>query len=106
MSKFTVPRNTVGRFLRDKRGNPIGLVAAFQGPSGAVTVGWSFTAKADRKLGRINKNRAWQIAYERAAVGTSATLPHALKPLVAEIQDRAARYFRVDEVGVALGDVA
>lgn len=101
MTKVSVPRNTVAKFLRDKRGNPIGLVCATQGPSGDVTVGWSFTAKADRKQGRISKNLAWKIALERAERGTSATCPQALAPIVTEIQERAARYFRVDSVGLA-----
>ncbi len=101
MSKFTVPRNTVARHLRDSRGNPIGLVAAFQGPSGDVTVGWAFVAKADRKQGNINKNKSWQIAFGRAVKGTDAKIPVALLPIVDEIRERAARYFRVNAVRVA-----
>jgi hypothetical protein len=101
MSKFSVPRNTVAKFLRDKRGNPIGLVCATQGAAGDVTVGWSFVAKADRKVGNINKHRAWQIALGRAESGTGAKCPHILAPIVTEIRERAARYFRVDSVRVA-----
>jgi hypothetical protein len=101
MSKFTVPRNTVARHLRDRMGNPIGLAAAFQGPSGDVTVGWAFVAKADRKQGNISKHKSWQIAFGRAIKGTDAKVPHALLPVVAEVQERAARYFRVDAVRVA-----
>jgi len=101
MSKSIVPRNVVAKFARDKRGNPIGLVCATQGPSGDVTVGWSFTAKADRKQGRISKAVSWRIALARAEKGTSATCPQALAPIVTEIQERAARYFRVDSVGLA-----
>ena len=100
MSKFSVPRNTVAKFLRDKRGNPIGLACATQGASGDVTVGWSFVAKADRKQGSISKNRAWAIAVARAEQGTSAVIPHSLHPILNEVADRAKRYFRVDHVGV------
>lgn len=101
MSKFSVPRNTVAKFLRDKQGNPIGLVAATQGASGDVTVGWSFVAKQDRKQGRISKQRSWEIALGRAVNGTDATCPAALDPIVTEIRERAARYFRVDAVRFA-----
>jgi len=104
MSKFTVPRNVIAKFLRDRKGNPIGLACATQGASGAVTVGWSFTAKADRKPGRISKSRAWQIALDRVVTGTGATCPLALAPVITEVKERAARYFRVDNVGVA-GDI-
>ena len=95
MSKSIVPAHALAKFLRDKRGNPIGLVCATKGAAGDVTVGWSFTAKADRNPGRISKTRAWEIALGRAENGTSAALPHVLDPLVDEIRDRAARYFRV-----------
>ena len=101
MSKFTVPRNTVARHLRDSKGNPIGLAAAFQGPSGDVTVGWAFVAKADRKQGNIDKRKSWQIAFGRAVKGTDAKIPAALRPVVEEVTERAARYFRVDAVRVA-----
>lgn len=96
MSKFSVPRNTVARHLRDSKGNPIGLAAAFQGASGDVTVGWAFVAKADRKVGSINKLKSWQIAFGRAVKGTDAKIPAALVPVVEEVRQRAARYFRVD----------
>ena len=102
MSKVSIPRNVVAKFLRTKDGTPIGLVAATQGASGDVTVGWSLTAKADRKQGRINKNRAWAIALARAEQGTQATVPHSLNPIITEIQERAARYFRVDAGQVRL----
>lgn len=98
MSKFSVPRNAVAKFARDKRGNPIGLVVATQGAAGDVTIGWSFVAKQDRTPGRINKHRAWQIALGRAERGTDAGRPAALAPIVTEIRERAARYFRVDDV--------
>ena len=102
MSKFTVPRNTVARHLYDSKGNPIGLAAAFQGPSGDVTVGWAFVAKADRKQGNIDKRKSWQIAFGRAIKGfTDAKIPAALVPVVDEVRERAARYFRVDAVRVA-----
>lgn len=101
MSKFSVPRNTVAKFLRDRKGNPIGLACATQGASGDVTVGWSFVAKADRTPGRISKSQAWRIALGRAENGTSATCPQALSPIVTEVLERAARYFRVDAVRVA-----
>jgi hypothetical protein len=96
----TVPRFTVAKFLRDKRGNPIGLACATKGPSGDVTVGWSFVAKADRKQGNISKNRAWQIALARAEQGTNAVIPHVLHPVLNEIADRAKKYFKVNHVGV------
>lgn len=103
MSNVTVPRFTVAKFLRDKRGNPIGLACATKGSSGDVTVGWSFTAKADRKAGNISKSRAWQIALDRAVSGTNATIPTDLRPVVTEIADRAKKYFKVDRV-VVTGD--
>lgn len=100
MSNVTVPRFTVAKFLRDKRGNPIGLACATKGPSGDVTVGWSFTAKADRKTGNISKSRAWQIALDRAEKGTSAVIPLALHPVMNEIADRAKKYFKVSRVRI------
>jgi hypothetical protein len=103
MSKVlvSVPRNVIAKFLRDEKGNPIGLACATQGASGDVTVGWSFTAKADRKPGRISKARAWHIALIRTEQGTGNTCPKALAPIVTEVRERAARYFRVDSVRVA-----
>ena len=106
MSNTSIPRNVVAKFLRDKRGNPIGLVCATQGPSGDVTLGWSFTAKQDRTPGRISKSKAWQIALGRAEYGTSATCPQSLAPIVTEIQERAARYFRVSGSSIRLAGVA
>jgi hypothetical protein len=100
MSKFTVPRNTVARHLRDAKGNHIGLAAAFQGPTGEVTVGWSYIAKADRKQGSISKNKSWEIAYGRAVSGTNAKIPRDLIPLADEVRERAVRYFRVDDVTI------
>lgn len=103
MSKLSVsiPRNVIAKFLRDEKGNPIGLACATQGASGDVTVGWSFVAKRDRKQGRISKARSWQIALIRAEQGTGNTCPQVLAPIVTEVQERAARYFRVDEVRLA-----
>jgi hypothetical protein len=98
MSKFSVPRNAVAKFARDKRGNPIGLVCATQGASGDVTIGWSFVAKVDRTPGRISKQRSWEIALGRAVNGTDAVCPAALAPIVTEIRERATRYFRVNVV--------
>jgi hypothetical protein len=95
MSKLSVPRNVVAKFARDKQGNPIGLVCATQGPSGDVTVGWSFTAKQDRTPGRISKSQAWRIALGRAERGTNARIPQTLAPIVNEITERAIRYFRL-----------
>jgi hypothetical protein len=100
MTTSAVPRHTIGRFLRDKQGNPIGLVCATKDNAGAVSIGWSFTAKADRTQGRVSKSRAWAIALGRVEGGTSARCPHALIPLVNEIVERATRYFKVPQTAV------
>lgn len=93
-TKVFVPRNVVAKFLRLKSGAPIGLVAATK-VDNVVKVSWSFTSKADRKAGAITKNRSWQIALNRAITGTDAIIPHALAPVITEVRERAARYFRV-----------
>ncbi len=99
-SATPIPAHVVAKFARLKDGTPIGLVAATKGPTGAVTVSWSFTAKVDRQPGRISKSRAWDIVLSRAVSGSNASIPGVLLPIVQEIKERAVKYFKVSEVQV------
>jgi hypothetical protein len=85
-----IPKQVVGKFLRLNDRTPIGLVAAIK-DGNSVLVGWSFTRKGDK----FNRKVAWSVAIGRAKVGTLASVPRALQPIVDEIRDRASRYFRV-----------
>jgi hypothetical protein len=107
--RFPVPRHTVAKYLRDKRGNPIGLVAAARvsviSPDGnsnfeEVSVGWTLLRKGDK----FNRSTAWATALGRASRGTRSKLPHALRPIVKEIRERAARYFKIGESAVLGAD--
>jgi uncharacterized protein YccT (UPF0319 family) len=93
--KFKVPQHTLAKYLRDKKGNPIGLVVGIKANE-KVAIGWSLLRKTDE----FNKATAWAAAVGRANKGTNAQLPYALKPIVKEIKDRATRYFRVPETDI------
>jgi hypothetical protein len=94
MFKFAVPRQTIAKYARDKKGNPVGLVCAFRAQNedgtSKVVIGWSCAAKCDK----FNKNVAWATACGRAIHGTKAQMPGKLAPIMKEIRERAERYFK------------
>lgn len=102
MRKITVtkPAQVVAKFLR-KNGMPIGLAVAARNSKNEIVIGWSYTAKADRTPGRVNKDIAWHIALARLEKGSGCNMPTALFPIVDEVQRRAKLYFKTDRVEVA-----
>jgi len=102
--KFVAPSNAIAKFARDRKGNPIGLVAAFRDSIGTVRVGWSFKHKLDR----FDRSVSWAQAVGRGyTVGESrvneAKLPYALIPIYNEVLERATRFFKCDSSVIVKG---
>jgi len=96
--KCIKPQHSIAKFLRNKDRSPCGLVVATKSKSGQVTMGWSFTSKADK----FDRERAWSIALTRVETGSSASVPRAMLPIMIEVGERAARYFKVDQNDVVI----
>ena len=93
--KFNKPVQTIAKYARDRKGNPIGLVAAFRDTDNKVKIGWSFKHKLDR----FDRNVAWASAVGKARVEADRAmdklLPYALYQIYNEVTERAIRYFKV-----------
>jgi hypothetical protein len=84
---------TLTQFVRDRNGQPRGLVVATV-IDDAIRLGWSYT---HIKAGdRFNKEKAYNIAFGRAenGWGDSVTMPHRVSKVFNKMLDRATRYFK------------
>jgi len=84
---------TLVQFVRDRKGQPRGMVVATV-IDDQIRIGWSYT---NTKLGdRFNKSRALQIALGRAKNGqrNSVTTPHSVSKVIEKMQNRAGFYFK------------
>lgn len=85
--------NSLVQFVRDRKGQPRGLVVATV-IDNEIRIGWSFT---NTKAGdRFDKTLAYKIALGRAETGQrgSVVTPHSVSKVVDSIMDRAVRYYK------------
>jgi hypothetical protein len=84
---------TLTQFVRDRDGQPRGLVVATV-IDGSVRIGWSYT---HIKAGdRFDKKKAYTIAFGRAenGWGDKVTVPHRVEKVYVNMVGRAAKYFK------------
>lgn len=80
------------QFVRDRKGNPRGVVVATLDEQSNVTLGWSYT---NIKAGdRFNKQRGIDIALGRVKTGTDAQVPHNVQKVSDRMYRRALIYFK------------
>jgi len=85
------------QFVRDRNGQPRGLVVATV-INNKICLGWSYT---NTKAGdRFNKEKAYKIAFGRAEHRWSpnVTIPQRVEKVYAHMINRAIRYFKNTEV--------
>ena len=85
--------NSLVQFVRDRDGQPRGLVVATV-IDDKIRLGWSYT---NTKAGdRFNKEKAHKIAFGRAEHrwGSCVNMPHLVKKVYEKMTDRAVRYFK------------
>jgi hypothetical protein len=81
------------QFVRDRKGQPRGLVVATT-IDDTIRLGWSYT---NTKAGdRFNKERAYKIAFGRAEFGKSqnVTTPRSVVKVLNQISKRAVKYYK------------
>lgn len=84
---------TLVQFVRDRKGQPRGMVVATV-IDNQIRIGWSYT---NTKLGdRFNKSRALQIALGRVENGQSSNVktPHSVSKVIAKMKNRATVFFK------------
>jgi hypothetical protein len=84
---------TLKQLVRDRNGNPRGMVIATV-INNTVRFGWSYT---NTKAGdRFNKQKAFVIATGRAEKGwgTNVNVPHRVGKVLCEMSNRSVRYYK------------
>jgi hypothetical protein len=84
---------TLKQLVRDRNGNPRGMVIATV-INNTVRFGWSYT---NTKAGdRFNKQKAFVIATGRAEKGwgTNVNVPQRVGKVLCEMSDRSVRYYK------------
>lgn len=100
--------NYLTQFVRDRKGNPIGMVVATKmSDENLVRIGWSYT---NVKAGdRFKKARGLTIAKDRIHTDTNRKVPHAvLKVVTNGFIARSLGYFKASDVqiaGVVIGGI-
>jgi len=85
------------QFVRDRRGNPRGVVVS-RLVDERVTVGWSFT---NYKAGdRFDKQRGIQIALGRLTVPSTKQIPYSVHKVMETVVDRSKKYFKTSDVRI------
>lgn len=85
--------NSLVQFVRDRKGQPRGMVVATV-IDNTIRFGWSYT---NTKAGdRFNKTRAFQIAHGRAETGqgNKVVTPHSVYKVMNQLAVRAERYYK------------
>ena len=89
---------TLMQFVRDRQGQPRGVVIAKK-VNGTVRVGWSFSNK---KAGdSFNKKRGIDIATGRVYTTTRSKIPNSVNKVIENMVERSTKYFRTDDVFIA-----
>lgn len=92
---------TLKQLVRDRNGNPRGMVIATV-IDNTVRLGWSYT---NIKAGdRFNKQKAFIIATGRAETGwgTKVKIPHRVSKVLTEMAHRSVRYYKGISFATAL----
>lgn len=76
--------------IRDKRRQVRGMFVAIR-EDNEVSIGWSLCKK---KSDVFNKDRAFNIAFGRAVLGSRIEVPHSIRADLLRFYDRASRYFK------------
>jgi hypothetical protein len=92
---MNVPAQTLIHYLRDKKGNPRGVLVAVKLPDGEVSVHYSYCRKNDR----FTKDMALQIAIGRAMTNTNnfGSVPQQVLRELQKFNDRIMRYYKVNK---------
>lgn len=93
------PNNTIYQYVRNRKRQKIGVVAAVKRSDGLVGFGYSLCAV--KKGDEFNRVRALEIALGRAEAFPyfeCETIPQSIVKDWSEIYDRAVRYFKGDEI--------
>jgi hypothetical protein len=86
--------NVLSQFVRDRKGNPCGVVVASLVYDDTFSVGWSHVNKSAGDS--FDKEKAYLIALNRAKNGWSPKIevPHGVRKVLAKMQERATNYFK------------
>lgn len=90
--------DTLKQFVRDRNGNPRGLVIATV-IDNTIRFGWSYT---NTKAGdRFNKKKAFLIASGRAETGwgNKVKIPNRVEKVLCNMADRSVRYYKGTPIG-------
>jgi hypothetical protein len=85
--------NMFHTYVRDRKNNPVGIVLALRHEDNTYSLGWSYVKKAHDKF---NKELGLSIAMGRAVCAhpCKSQVPHKVKELLPQMEDRAKRYFK------------
>lgn len=89
---------TLKQLVRDRNGNPRGMVIATV-IDNTIRFGWSYT---NTKAGdRFNKQKAFLIASGRAESGwgNNVKIPHRVEKVLCQMADRSVRYYKGTPIG-------
>ena len=85
----------LAKYKRNKKGDPIGLVVAYEVAYNADTpyrISWSL---CNKPVGdQFSRWKAWYYAR----INTERPVPHSLQAMADEMKDRADRYFKIEKV--------
>lgn len=87
-------KNELIEYVRNDKGNPIGVVVASLTNDKKIGIGWS---KVNIKAGDVyKKERALQIARDRInkGIGHLVIIPFAVRPIFKKMVNRSEKYFR------------
>lgn len=95
MEDVVIPKHTVIQYVRDKNGNPRGVLVAVKTSKG-FSCGYSLCNKKDR----FSKNMALKIAIGRAELVMAPheirnMVPHEIRKMVPTFTERCKRYYKV-----------
>lgn len=94
MKDFNIPKHTVIQYVRDKNGDPRGVLVAVKLPNPiGYRIGYSLCNKKDR----FSKDMALKIAIGRASDldGTYSSIPNPVAKMIPAFTDRCKKYYKV-----------
>ena len=93
MTTKTPPQSKViYKYVKNRRGVPVGCVLARRRVDGTVGIGFSLCTPG--RLDTFDRKIAYDIANGRALNGSSDNSPQSLDSEMFEMKDRANRYFK------------
>jgi hypothetical protein len=93
MNNVDIPKYTLISYLRDKNGEPKGVLVATKMHEGGYNVGYSFCSKYDR----FCKKLGLRIALGRASFVTDIieNMPRDLRKILPKFIQRCEKYYKV-----------